>query len=123
MERWSRRRWRGRWCPAEMTQAPVLDERIRAGPVRGRYALLVNPFYPKDPNASFGKHVLTPTLALTSFAANTPPEWRGEDWDENLPQGPPPARPMPQGGGISVQVTFAAPGLPPADWVRRGRKE
>ena len=37
-----------------------------------RYALLINPFYPKDPHASFGKHVLTPTLALTSFAATTP---------------------------------------------------
>ena len=41
-------------------------------PIESRYALLVNPFYPKDANASFGKHVLTPTLALSSFAATTP---------------------------------------------------
>ena len=26
--------------------------------------MLLNPFYPKDPHASFGKHVLTPSLAL-----------------------------------------------------------
>jgi hypothetical protein len=50
----------------------------------------INPFYPKDPHASFGKHVLTPTLALTSFAATTPPPWRVEYWDENLLHGPPP---------------------------------
>src|SRR5581483_5357084 len=30
--------------------------------IQPRSALLINPFYPKDPNASFGKHVLTPTL-------------------------------------------------------------
>jgi hypothetical protein len=40
---------------------------------RGRdSSLLVNPFYPKDPRASFGKHVLTPTLALTSIIDVTP---------------------------------------------------
>ena len=31
--------------------------------------LLINPFYSKDPWGSFGKHVLTPSLALTSIAA------------------------------------------------------
>jgi hypothetical protein len=60
-----------RWLPAEMTRPPLLDDAIPAGPVQARYALLINPFYPKDPNASFGKHVLTPTLALTSFAATS----------------------------------------------------
>jgi len=44
----------------------------------------------KDPHASFGKHVLTPTLALTSVAAATPPDWTVAYWDENLLQGPPP---------------------------------
>jgi len=50
--------------PADMAFAPTL------GPIRGgravakHSALLVNPFYAKDPRASFGKHVLTPTLLL-----------------------------------------------------------
>lgn len=52
--------------------------------------LLINPFYAKDPHASFGKHVLTPTLALTSIAAATPPQWDVAYWDENLLQGAPP---------------------------------
>src|SRR5262245_23059521 len=65
-----------RWIPREMTAAPALKDAARPGPVESRYALLINPFYPKDANASFGKHVLTPTLALTSFAATSPPHWR-----------------------------------------------
>src|SRR5437667_12799112 len=63
---------RRRWRPPEMTRPPLLDPAIPAGLAQPRYALLINPFYPKDPNASFGKHVLTPTFALTSFAATTP---------------------------------------------------
>jgi len=58
-----------------MTRPPLLDPTSWAGPLQRRYALLINPFYPKDPNASFGKHMLTPTLALTSFAATTPGDW------------------------------------------------
>jgi len=70
--------------PADMAFAPTL------GPIRGgravakHSALLVNPFYAKDPRASFGKHVLTPTLALTSIAGATPPNWEVRYWDENL---------------------------------------
>jgi len=75
--------------------------------VRERHALLVNPFYPKDPHASFGKHVLTPTLALTSIAGATPPEWSVRYWDENLLQGPPPLDPVPHVVGITVHLTFA----------------
>ena len=75
------RRW---WTPPEMIHAPLLDPFAGVGPVQPRHALLINPFYPKDPNASFGKHVLTPTLALTSFAAATPAHWTLEYWDENL---------------------------------------
>ena len=59
----------GYWVPKEIRIAPPLDESLRPGPVRRHYALLLNPFYPKDPHASFGKHVLTPSLALTSIAA------------------------------------------------------
>ena len=61
--------------PEQMRIPPPLDESARPAFVRPRYALLINPFYPKDPHASFGKHVLTPSLALTSIAGATPPEW------------------------------------------------
>src|SRR5881397_2060741 len=98
---------RRRWCPPEMTRPPLLDPTVPAGPIQPRYALLINPFYPKDPNASFGKHVLTPTLALTSIAGATPENWNVEYWDENLLKGPPSYRPMPQVVGITVHLTFA----------------
>jgi len=42
-----------------MVQPPMLDTSASANPIQPRYALLINPFYPKDPNASYGKHVLT----------------------------------------------------------------
>src|SRR5579862_2734102 len=84
-----RRTMPAHWAPAEMRLAPKLDHSARTGPVRPNYVLLINPFYPKDPHASFGKHVLTPSLALTSIAAATPPDWSVQYWDENLLQGPP----------------------------------
>jgi radical SAM superfamily enzyme YgiQ (UPF0313 family) len=113
----------GYWFPREMRVAPRLDESLRTGPVRPRYALLVNPFYPKDPHASFGKHVLTPSLALTSIAATTPPDWEARYWDENLLQGPPPAEPFPQVVGITVHLTFAQRAYELARWYRqRGAK-
>jgi hypothetical protein len=106
-----------------MMQAPVLDRAQPAGPIRERYALLINPFYAKDPNASFGEHVLTPTLALTSFAAATPPYWDVRYWDENLLDGRPPFAPMPQVVGITVHLTFARRALEIAEWYRsRGSK-
>src|SRR5271166_3794455 len=108
-----------RWIPREMTDAPALDPRGPAGAIESRYALLINPFYPKDANASFGKHVLTPTLALTSFAATTPEHWRVEYWDENLLHGRPPHRPMPQVVGITVHLTFARRAYELADWYRK----
>jgi len=96
-----------RWIPREMVTAPALDLNEPSAPVEPHYALLINPFYPKDANASFGKHVLTPTLALSSFAATTPEHWRVEYWDENLLDGRPPFRPMPKVVGITVHLTFA----------------
>jgi radical SAM superfamily enzyme YgiQ (UPF0313 family) len=72
-----------------------------------RTALLLNPFYPKDPYSSFGKHVLTPTLALTSIAGATPAHWSCSYWDENLLQGPPPSDPVPEVVAITVHLTFA----------------
>lgn len=101
-----------------MTVPPRLDPRTLAGPVEPRYALLINPFYPKDPHASFGKHVLTPTLAFTSFAATTPENWRLQYWDENLLDGRPPFSPMPDVAGISVHLTFAKRAFELAHWYR-----
>src|SRR6476469_6472063 len=106
------------WPPREMRIAPRLDESVRPGPVRPRFALLLNPFYPKDPHASFGKHVLTPTLALTSIAGATPGHWTVRYWDENLLQGPPPCEPFPRVVGISVHLTFARRAFALARWYR-----
>src|SRR5215207_7085761 len=109
--------------PRALRVGPRLDPEVRAGPVTPRHALLLNPFYAKDPHASFGKHVLTPTLALTSVAAATPREWTVRYWDENLLQGPPPWKPFPQVVGISVHLTFARRAYELARWYRnRGAK-
>jgi radical SAM superfamily enzyme YgiQ (UPF0313 family) len=106
------------WVPRSMRVAPRLDPAVRPAPPRPRHALLLNPFYPKDAHASFGKHVLTPTLALTSVAAATPPDWTVAYWDENLLQGPPPWRPFPQVVGITVHLTFARRAFELARWYR-----
>ena len=104
--------------PKDMAIAPTLGP-IRSGrAVQLRTALLVNPFYAKDPRASFGKHVLTPTLALTSIAGATPPHWDVRYWDENLLQGPPPIDPLPHVVGISVHLTFARRAYELAAWYR-----
>jgi radical SAM superfamily enzyme YgiQ (UPF0313 family) len=106
-----------------MREPPFLDPARRVGPPRPRLALLINPFYPKDPVASFGKHVLTPTLALTSVAASTPSNWEVRVWDENLIQGPPPCDPFPSVVGISVHLTFSRRAYALARWYReRGAK-
>src|SRR5882757_2009193 len=107
------------YIPRELRVAPRLDPDLRTGPTRDHFALLINPFYPKDPHASFGKHVLTPTLALTSIAAATPSHWDVRYWDENLLQGPPPHRPFPQVVGISVHLTFARRAFALAAWYRQ----
>jgi radical SAM superfamily enzyme YgiQ (UPF0313 family) len=114
---------RKRWIPREMTTPPALDPGEPGSPIEPHYALLINPFYAKDANASFGKHVLTPTLALTSFAATTPEHWRVDCWDENLLDGRPPFRPMPQVVGITVHLTFSRRAYELASWYRaRGAK-
>ena len=104
--------------PRALGVAPRLDPARPAGAVTPRYALLINPFYPKDPHASFGKHVLTPSLALTSVAGATPENWRVRYWDENLLQGPPPCDPFPQVVGITVHLTFAKRAYELAAWYR-----
>jgi radical SAM superfamily enzyme YgiQ (UPF0313 family) len=106
-----------------MTRPPLLNPATLTGPIQPRYALLINPFYPKDPNASFGKHVLTPTLALTSFAATTPEHWDLQYWDENLLDGRPPFAPMPEVVGITVHLTFARRAFELAQWYRSRRSK
>jgi radical SAM superfamily enzyme YgiQ (UPF0313 family) len=101
-----------------MTRPAPLPRVYADSPPQPRYALLINPFYPKDPRASFGKHVLTPTLALTSIAAVTPDHWDVRYWDENLLQGSPPCRPVPQVVGITVHLTFARRAYELAAWYR-----
>ncbi len=111
------------WIPRELQVAPQLDAHGAAGPIKKRYALLINPFYAKDPHASFGKHVLTPSLALTSIAASTPEDWEVSYWDENLLAGVPPRDPLPEVVGISVHLTFAQRAYELAAWYRqRGSK-
>jgi len=109
---------RPHWLPSELVTPPVLADDSQTGDIERRFALLVNPFYPKDPHASFGKHVLTPTLALTTLAGATPPHWRLRYWDENLLQGPPPLSPVPEVVGISVHLTFSQRAYALAKWFR-----
>ena len=104
-----------RW-PEDMRVPPALPS--SAGPRSARQILLINPFYPKDPHASFGKHVLTPTLALTSLASATPTDWEVRYWDENLLQGPVPTAEMPGVVGITVHLTFSKRAYLLADWFR-----
>ncbi|MCC7155115.1 MAG: B12-binding domain-containing radical SAM protein [Bryobacterales bacterium] len=105
--------------PRDMAYPPHLDHSTQAGPIEPRYALLINPFYPKDPHASFGKHVLTPALSLTSIAAATPEHWKVRYWDENLLDGRPPYDPLPEVVGITVHLTFAKRAFELAEWYRR----
>jgi radical SAM superfamily enzyme YgiQ (UPF0313 family) len=104
--------------PAAMRQPPHLAPDMATPPPTPHSLLLVAPFYVKDPHASFGKHVLTPCLALTTLAAATPAHWAVRFWDENLLQGPPPADPFPQVVGITVHLTFAQRAFELADWFR-----
>ncbi len=106
------------WSPREMSVAPTLPPALSLRPTQPRAALLINPFYSKSPPGSFGKHVLTPSLALTSVAAATPPHWRVRYWDENLLPGLPPAEPLPEVVGITVHLTFAKRAYELARWYR-----
>jgi radical SAM superfamily enzyme YgiQ (UPF0313 family) len=105
--------------PADMIIAPALPHPRVGTPVTPLFALLLNPFYAKDPRASYGKHVLTPSLALTSIAAATPAHWQVRYWDENLLQGAPPSEPLPQVVAITVHLTFARRAYELAAWYRR----
>jgi radical SAM superfamily enzyme YgiQ (UPF0313 family) len=106
------------WLPPEMSVAPALPAPLPRRKPRPQTALLINPFYAKSPHGSFGKHVLTPTLALTSPGGATPENWTVRYWDENLLQGVPPCEPLPQVVGITVHLTFAKRAYELARWFR-----
>jgi radical SAM superfamily enzyme YgiQ (UPF0313 family) len=101
-----------------MAIAPALPAVVAVRPTRPLCALFLNPFYAKDPRASYGKHLLTPSLALTSIAAATPRHWDVRYWDENLLQGPPPCDPPPHVVAITVHLTFARRAYELAAWYR-----
>jgi len=105
-------------APRAFVVAPRLDPHLITEAPRPGEVLLINPFYRKDEHTSFGKHVLTPSLALTAIAGATPASYRVRYWDENLLQGPPPARPFPEVVGITVHLTFARRAYELADWYR-----
>jgi len=107
-----------RIVPRAMRIAPPLDPQAATWRPQPRHALLINPFYAKDVHASFGKHVLTPSLALTSIAGATPADWSVAYWDENLLQGSPPLSPFPTVVGITVHLTFAKRAYALARWYR-----
>lgn len=114
-------RSRARRVPRMLREAPRLDPRLPPQRVTPRAALLISPFYPKAPHASYGKRV--PTPAVTGFAGATPPDWSVRYLDENLLQGPPPVRPFPQVVAITVHLTFARRAFELARWYRdRGAK-
>ncbi len=100
-----------------MSTPPALPDPIPDRP-RPRTALLVQPFYPKDPTGSFGKHVLTPSTTMSSLAAASPSSWEVSFWDENLLQGPPPDEFVPAVVGITVHLTFARRAIALARWFR-----
>ena len=103
--------------PDPMSVPPTLPP-VSRGAVRRGHALLVNPFYAKDAHASYGKHVLTPALTMSSLAGATPEGWRLSFWDENLLQGPPPMEVIPEVVGITVHLTFARRAYELAAWFK-----
>ncbi len=109
---------KARILPRDMREAPPLPISHTLLIPEEKTALLINPFYPKDPHASFGKHVLTPTQALTSIAAVTPKGWKVSYFDENLLQGTVPCEPLPKVVGITVHLTFAKRAYALADRFR-----
>jgi radical SAM superfamily enzyme YgiQ (UPF0313 family) len=100
-----------------MHTAPALPA-PRPQPLAQRKALLVNPFYAKDPHASYGKHVLTPALTMSTLAGATPEGWELSFWDENLLQGAPPQHGLPQVVGITVHLTFSQRAYELAAWFK-----
>ena len=108
----------GDWIHRPMQIARPLPPGFQPARRGAKQALLINPFYPKDRHASYGKHVLTPTLALTSVAASTPSDWTVRVWDENLLLGELPLDPFPSVVGITVHLTFARRAYELSRWFR-----
>jgi len=109
---------RNPYFPSSMKEATPLPNHSRYPQPKPRYALLVNPFYRKNPYNSFAKHVLTPSHSLLSIASSTPPEWEIRYWDENLLQGSPPYDPFPSVVGITVDCGGWARACELSAWYR-----
>ena len=107
------------YLPKCFKEPPALESAVARGPVKRRFALFLLPFYAKDPNGSFGKHNLTPSLTFQSMAAVTPKGWSLKFWDENLMHGAPPLDPPPQVVGITVHLTFSKRAYELAELYRR----
>ena len=112
---------RSPWIPRALRVAPRLDPAIRPGPPRAKSALLINPFYPKDPHASFGKHVLTPSLALTSIAGATPAGLGGRLLGREPAPGAAPVGPVPAGRRDHRPPDLRRPGVCPGAVVSGAR--
>ena len=106
-----------------MQVPPALPPPLPGTPVP-RTVLLINPFYAKDPNASFGKHVLTPTLALTSIAGRDAGRVEGRaTGTRTCCRARRRASRSRRWSGITVHLTFAARAYELAAWYRaRGAK-
>jgi len=55
-------RIRRRWMPRGLIDPPILDPDAPRSAIKPWSILLINPFYPKDPHGSFGKHDLVHTV-------------------------------------------------------------
>ena len=83
--------------PRPMAIAPALDPNAIPAPLRRRYALLINPFYPQGPARQLRQaRADADARADEPSPAATPADWNVSYWDENLLQGPPPLDPFPQ---------------------------
>ena len=111
------------WIPAEMTTPPKLDAETLTASIEPRYALLINPFYPKDANAKLRETCADPHAGSHQLCRDYSRPLAREYWDENLLHGRPPYDPLPQVVGITVHLTFSRRAYDLADWYRkRGAK-
>jgi radical SAM superfamily enzyme YgiQ (UPF0313 family) len=90
-----------------MTLLSRLRDNLPLGRPRHGDVLLINPRYARNRCSSAGRHALTPSLALPTLAAATPPGYRVRLVDENLGRGGAHRWPVPEVVGITVHTAFA----------------
>ena len=99
------------WIPKEMQHAAPLTADAVAEPPRRRYALLINPFYPKDPHASYRKARADAVTGVDEYRGRNPARMGGRVLGREPAPGPAPWSPFPQVVGITVHLTFAGQGV------------